>query len=103
MPEEIFAMGLAVIGFLRRLCPVLVLLPILVSPTSAETIAETARQWGLVGLWSLDCSLPPDYSRGTVLSCEIAGDRLLHHRAGVSWTSPPLAHGPRAKTWLAPQ
>jgi hypothetical protein len=53
----------------------------LVSPSFAETIAETAKQWGLIGPWSLDCSLPPDHAKGTVLSYEIAdGDRLLHRR-----------------------
>jgi hypothetical protein len=53
----------------------------LVSPTCAETIAETARQWGLVGPWSLDCSLPPDHANGTVLSYEITnGERLMHRR-----------------------
>lgn len=53
---------------------------VLVSPTRAETIAETAQQWGLIGPWSLDCSLPPDHANGTVLSYEIAGDRLMHRR-----------------------
>ena len=54
---------------------------ILVSPTRAETVAETARVWGLIGPWSLDCSLPPDHANGTVLSYEIAdGDRLMHRR-----------------------
>jgi len=54
---------------------------ILVSPTRAETVAGTARVWGLIGPWSLDCSLPPDHANGTVLSYEIAdGDRLMHRR-----------------------
>ena len=34
---------------------------------SAGTITETASKWGLIGPWSLDCSLPPDRGRGTVL------------------------------------
>jgi hypothetical protein len=48
---------------------------------SAETVAQTARQWGLIGPWSLDCSLKPDRNKGTVLAYEIApDDRVVHRR-----------------------
>jgi hypothetical protein len=48
---------------------------------SAETVAQTARKWGLIGAWSLDCSLPPDRNKGTVLAYVIASDgRVLHRR-----------------------
>jgi len=48
---------------------------------SAETVAETARAWGLIGAWSLDCSLAPDRGKGAVLAYEIAsGDRVVHRR-----------------------
>jgi hypothetical protein len=48
---------------------------------SAETAAETARKWGLIGAWSPDCSLAPDRNKGTVLAYEIAPDgKLLHRR-----------------------
>jgi hypothetical protein len=47
----------------------------------AETVAETARKWGLIGPWSIDCSLPPDRNRGMVLAYEIkGGDRVVHRR-----------------------
>ena len=47
----------------------------------AETVAETARKWGLIGSWSLDCSLAPDRNRGTMLTYEVAsGDRVVHRR-----------------------
>jgi hypothetical protein len=70
-----------VIGCLRRLLPAALLLPLLVSPAFAGSAAETAKQWGLIGPWSLDCSLPPDHAGGTVLSYEIAdGERLMHRR-----------------------
>jgi hypothetical protein len=47
----------------------------------AETVAETARKWGLIGSWSLDCSLAPDRNRGTVLTYQVAsGDRVVHRR-----------------------
>jgi hypothetical protein len=63
------------------------ILAILVSlmPTlsaSAETVAETARKWGLIGPWSLNCSLKADRDKGTVLAYEIAGDgRVVHRRS----------------------
>jgi len=48
---------------------------------SAETVAQTAREWGLIGPWSLDCSLKPDGNKGSVLAYEIApGDRVVHRR-----------------------
>jgi hypothetical protein len=48
---------------------------------SAETVAQTARRLGLIGPWSLDCSLPPDRNKGTVLAYVIAsGGRVLHRR-----------------------
>jgi hypothetical protein len=48
---------------------------------SAETVAQTARKWGLIGAWSLDCSLPPDSNKGTVLAYVITSDgRVLHRR-----------------------
>ena len=48
---------------------------------SAETVAQTARRWGLIGPWSLDCSLPPDRNKGTVLAYVTAsGGRVLHRR-----------------------
>ncbi len=48
---------------------------------SAETVAQTARKWGLIGPWSLDYSLPPDRNKGTVLAYVIAsGDRVVHRR-----------------------
>jgi hypothetical protein len=34
----------------------------------------------LIGAWSLDCSLPRDRSKGTVLAYEIASDGKLVHR-----------------------
>jgi len=48
---------------------------------SAETVAETARAWGLIGAWSLDCSVAPDKGQGAVLAYEIASaDRVVHRR-----------------------
>ena len=53
----------------------------LVLNASAETVAQTVRKWGLIGPWSLDCSLPPDHDRGAVLAYEIAsGDRVVLRR-----------------------
>jgi hypothetical protein len=44
-------------------------------------VAQTAREWGLIGPWSLDCSLKPGRNKGSVLAYEIApGDRVVHRR-----------------------
>jgi hypothetical protein len=48
---------------------------------SAETLAQTAREWGLIGPWSLDCSLAPDRNKGAVLAYKIEpGGRVVHRR-----------------------
>ncbi|WP_245286794.1 hypothetical protein [Bradyrhizobium sp. Tv2a-2] len=39
-----------------------------------DPIAETVRQFGLLGPWSIDCSLAPDHADGTVLAYEIGPD-----------------------------
>ena len=44
---------------------------------NAETPAQTAQAWGLIGSWSADCALPPDRDRGTVLAYQIGADRRL--------------------------
>jgi hypothetical protein len=67
-------------GFFSRLLPVVILLLMIAARASAESAADTAKQWGLIGPWSLDCSLPPDRSKGTVLSYEISDDHVVHRR-----------------------
>jgi hypothetical protein len=64
--------------FIRLLA--FVLSAMLAFPASAETIAETASKWGLIGPWSLDCSLPPDHARGMVLAYETLPDGGVVHR-----------------------
>jgi hypothetical protein len=54
---------------------------------SAETAAETASKWGLIGRWSLDCGLPPDRDRGAVLAYEIGADGRLVYRRDFGDTS----------------
>ena len=68
-------------GDFRRLALSLLFALTLPLAASAETVAQTVQQWGLIGPWSLDCSLKPDRNRGTVLDYEIAGDgRVVHRR-----------------------
>ena len=68
-------------GHLRALALTMLFSLMLPVNASAETVAETTRKWGLIGPWSLDCSLPPDRNKGTVLAYEIApGDRVVHRR-----------------------
>ena len=64
-----------------RLTLAIVLSLTLTLELSADTVAQTARRWGLIGSWSLDCSLPADRNKGTVLAYVIAsGGRVLHRR-----------------------
>src|SRR5689334_1910518 len=64
-----------------RLLPLIILFATLAGAASAETAAETATRWGLIGRWSLDCALPPDRDRGAVLAYEIGADgRLVYRR-----------------------
>jgi len=78
---------------------------------SAETVAETARAWGLIGAWSLDCSVAPDRGQGAVLAYEIAsGDRVVHRRdfgdasdaiaTGTANTPSGMANSPPTATQL---
>ena len=68
-------------GHVSRLALAILFSLTLTLNASAETVAQTARRWGLIGPWSLDCSLPPDKNKGTVLAYEIApGDRVVHRR-----------------------
>jgi len=63
------------------LLPAIILFTTLAGTASAETAAETASKWGLIGRWSLDCGLPPDRDRGAVLAYEVGADgRLVYRR-----------------------
>ena len=52
-----------------------------------DPIAETVRKWGLLGPWSLDCSLPPDRDKGTVLAYETTSDNGVVHRRNFGDTT----------------
>ena len=71
-------------GHFGRLAPALLfaLVVALALPpgASAGTVAQTVQKWGLIGPWSLDCSLKPDRDRCTVLDYEIVGDDKVVHR-----------------------
>jgi hypothetical protein len=45
----------------------------------AQTVAETASKWGLVGTWRLDCSTPASRSNGD-LQYVVRGGKLFHDR-----------------------
>ena len=58
-----------------------VFFPVFSPGAFAETVAQTVQKWGLIGPWSLNCSLKPDRNEGTVLAYEIVGeDRVVHRR-----------------------
>ena len=45
----------------------------------AQTAAETASRWGLLGTWKLDCSQPASSSNGA-LQYVVRGGKLFHDR-----------------------
>jgi hypothetical protein len=47
---------------------------------SAETVAQTVRNWGLTGSWSQDCSLKPGKNQNALLTYEIMPDERVVHR-----------------------
>jgi len=71
----------------NRLALAILLALTLPRPASAETVAQTLQKWGLIGPWSLDCSLKADRKRGTVLDYEIVGDSRVVHRRDFGGTT----------------
>ena len=69
-------------GRFNRLALGLAMLVGLASSAFADDpIADTVRQWGLLGPWSLDCRLPPDHTNGALLAYEIGPDGgVVYHR-----------------------
>ncbi|KQW22420.1 hypothetical protein ASC80_03255 [Afipia sp. Root123D2] len=50
-------------------------------PATASSAADAAQQWGLLGIWAIDCNVPPDRNRGARLTYRVAEDgRLVHDR-----------------------
>jgi hypothetical protein len=67
-------------GHFNRTALAILLALTLPPAASADTVAQTVQKWGLIGPWSLDCSLKPDRDRGTVLDYEVVGDSRVVHR-----------------------
>jgi hypothetical protein len=79
MPRKAGAPNLS--GPFSRLALAILLSRMFPLNASADTVAETAGAWGLIGSWSLDCSVAPDRGKGAVLAYEIApDDRVIHRR-----------------------
>ena len=75
------ARGAELSGHIGGFLLVIIVFAMAAGTASADSAAETASRWGLIGRWSLDCSLPPDHDRGAVLAYEIADDgRLVYLR-----------------------
>ena len=52
---------------------------LLATSASAETVAETMTNWGMIGAWSRDCTLPKDHGKGTLLIYETTADGGVTH------------------------
>jgi hypothetical protein len=64
-----------------RLLPIVLLLASpFTSDAFADSAADVARDWGLLGTWAVDCSAPPVRGRGTIISYEVTSDGTLVYR-----------------------
>jgi len=67
--------------FPRLLSIILLFAGPITSDALADSAADVARDWGLLGSWAVDCSAPPVRGRGAIISYEIASDgRLIYRR-----------------------
>ena len=62
-----------------RVCLALLAVLATCEASLAQTIAETAARWGLLGTWRLDCSKPASRSDGA-LQYVVRGGKLFHDR-----------------------
>jgi hypothetical protein len=68
-------------SFPLRLLPILLLFVCpFTTDASADSTADVARDWGLLGTWAVDCSAAPVRGRGTIISYEITADGALIYR-----------------------
>jgi hypothetical protein len=74
-------------GHFSRLALALLFCLTLSCGASADTVAQTVQKWGLIGPWSLDCSLKPDRNQGAVLDYEIVADNRVVHRRDFGETT----------------
>lgn len=69
---------------LRRLLPTLSIALCVAlcfaSSASAETAADVARKWGLLGTWAIDCAKPAKRRPGNTISYEVTADGGLVYR-----------------------
>jgi hypothetical protein len=71
------------IGMIAPLCrAALILASLLTLPNlaCAQTMAERASQWGLIGTWSLDCSKPASGSNGYLTYVIRRAGHVTHER-----------------------
>ena len=69
-----------VTGVLAGLAVVAALLLTAVQQVSAGTTAETARKWGSIGTWAVDCAVPPDRDQPFIIYEITAEDRMMMRR-----------------------
>jgi hypothetical protein len=68
------------IGSLRSLILVLAGLVALPGPGVAQSTAEIASRWGLIGTWALDCSQPASGSNGYLTYVVRRAGQVSHER-----------------------
>ena len=69
------------IGCLSRGATAALVWAALAPSAGAEPLAADVIKWGLLGSWSVDCSLRPDRDKGAVLTYEVTQDgRVMYRR-----------------------
>jgi hypothetical protein len=66
-------------GIIVRLGFVVALMLTALHPVWAATTAETARKWGVIGTWAVDCAIPPDRDQPLIIY-EVTADRMMMRR-----------------------
>jgi len=69
MTSPMHRFTLALVGLLMSL-----------GPARAETPAETAAAFGLLGTWAVDCRLPPSLANGYLTYAATPGGNIAHDR-----------------------
>jgi hypothetical protein len=65
---------------MHRSARLVLALGLLSGPARAETPAETAAAFGLLGTWAVDCRLPPSLANGYMTYVAAPGGNVAHDR-----------------------
>ena len=65
---------------IRLFGPFLVACILFAEGAAAQSVADTATRWGLIGTWALDCSMPASGSNGYLTYAVRGAGKVAHER-----------------------